>query len=112
MIWRQKMPQRDLIIGRVINVVDGDTFQMKVAMVGRNNRSKYGSTEYVRIDELKPVDSVSLTGERSKPILSKILKDRKITCVVNSRREDGMIEGVVFLSKRSQDLHLNVIRKD
>ena len=38
----------DVIQGPVINIVDGDTFDMKVTHVGKNNKYEYNDEERVR----------------------------------------------------------------
>ncbi|MDH3257992.1 MAG: hypothetical protein OEM19_00815 [Deltaproteobacteria bacterium] len=91
------MSQKDFFIGNVLCVLDGDTFELAVTRVGKNNRHDYDHEEQVRINKLKPAEVVSLIGARPKPLLERILIKREVMCLVHSRNPGGKIEADVFI---------------
>jgi len=46
----------DTIRGPVINIVDGDTFDMRVTHTGRNNQYQYNNEERIRIANIDAPD--------------------------------------------------------
>ena len=75
----------DTITGPVTNVVDGDTFDMNVTHVGKNNKHKYGDSERIRIASIDAPELEVPGGERSKDLLEKKLKGKKVRCNVQTR---------------------------
>jgi hypothetical protein len=91
------MSQKDFLIGNVMDVLDGETFELNVTRVGKNNRHIYDHEEKIHINRLKPAEIVSLIGARPKPLLERILKKREVMCLVHSRDQGGKIEADVFI---------------
>ncbi len=91
------MSNKDFLIGNVIHVLDGDTFELTVTRVGRKNRHLYDEEEKIHINKLKPAEIVSLVGARPKPLLERMLMKREVMCLVNSREPGGKIEADVFI---------------
>lgn len=91
------MLKKDFLIGNVMHVLDGDTFELTVTRVGKNNRNLYEDEEKIHINRLKPAEIVSLIGARPKPLLERILMKREVMCLVHSRDPGGKIEADVFI---------------
>jgi hypothetical protein len=91
------MSQEEFIIGNVIRVLDGESFEMEVTRVGRRNRLIYNGEEKIHINTLKPAEIVSLTGTHPGPILERILAKKEVMCLVHSRSTGGQIEADVYI---------------
>jgi len=81
----------DTIRGPVTNIVDGDTFDMKVAHVGKNNKSEYNDEETIRIADIDAPELHAPGGKRSKDILERKLKGREVRCYVQARDSYGRV---------------------
>ena len=55
----------DTIRGPVTNVVDGDTFDMKVTHTGKGNQTKYNNEERIRIADIDEPELNTSAGKRS-----------------------------------------------
>ncbi|NIS73687.1 MAG: hypothetical protein GTO08_00055 [Deltaproteobacteria bacterium] len=91
------MAQEDFIIGNVLNVLDGETFELEVTRVGRRNSHRYKGEEKIRINTLKPAEFVTLMGAHPRPILDRILRKKEVMCLVHSRSTGGHIEADVYI---------------
>ncbi|MEW6162871.1 MAG: hypothetical protein AB1606_06135 [Nitrospirota bacterium] len=63
----------DTIKGRAFSIIDGNTFDMRVTHVGKQNLYKYNDIERVRIAEIDEPELNTLTGRRSKLLLQQKL---------------------------------------
>lgn len=81
----------DTIRGPVTNVVDGDTFDMKVTHIGNNNKEKYNDEERIRIAEIDAPELNTPAGKRSKEQLEKKLKGKEVRCHVEARDTYGRV---------------------
>ncbi|HAX61403.1 MAG TPA: hypothetical protein DCX95_02430 [Elusimicrobia bacterium] len=81
----------DTIRGPVTNVVDGDTFDMKVTHVGNENKHQYNGVERIRIAGTAAPELNSPLGARSKDFLERKLKGKEVLCHVRSRDVYGRI---------------------
>jgi len=81
----------DTIRGPVINIVDGDTFDMRVTHVGKNNRYPYNNEERIRIANIDAPELMTPSGIRSKQILIKKLLYKEVCCYVQARDTFGRI---------------------
>jgi len=81
----------DTIKGPVINVVDGDTFDMHVTHLGENNKEKYNDDERVRIAGIDAQEINTKTGKIEKEKLENKLNGKKVLCKVQSRDSYGRI---------------------
>lgn len=77
----------DTIRGRVFSIIDGDTFDMRVTHVGKQNRYKYNDIERIRIAEIDEPELNTLTGRRSRALLQQKLHGREVRCYVQARDE-------------------------
>ena len=81
----------DIIQGPVINIVDGDTFDMKVTHVGENNKYEYNYEERIRIADIDAPELRAPGGKRSKDLLERKLKGKVVRCYVQTRDSYGRI---------------------
>jgi len=81
----------DVIRGIVVNIVDGDTFDMKVTHIGNNNNEEYNNEERVRIVDIDKPELRTPAGQRSKDLLERKLKGREIRCYIQARDTYGRI---------------------
>jgi endonuclease YncB( thermonuclease family) len=87
----------DTIRGQVINIVDGDTFDMRATHVGKQNRYRYNDIERVRIAEIDEPELNTPTGRRSKHLLQQKLLGKEVRCYVQARDEYGRIVAKVSI---------------
>jgi len=81
----------DTIRGPVTNIVDGDTFDMKVTMTGNNNKENYNNEERIRIADIDAPELRTPGGQRSKELLERKLKGKEVRCYVKARDTYGRI---------------------
>ena len=81
----------DTIRGPVTNVVDGDTFDMHVTHLGKNNKEKYNDDERVRIAGIDAPELNTKAGKIAKEKLEKKLSGKEVRCKVQSRDTYGRI---------------------
>jgi len=81
----------DTIRGPVTNIVDGDTFDMKVTHVGKNNKEKYNDNERIRIAKIDAPELDAPAGKRSKEQLERKLKGKEVRCYVQARDTYGRV---------------------
>ncbi len=67
------------------NVVDGDTFDMKVTHTGKGNQTKYNNEERIRIADIDEPEPDTPAGKRSKEKLERKLKGKEVRCHVQAR---------------------------
>jgi len=87
----------DTIRGPVTNVIDGDTFDMKVTQFGNSNRYEYKNSERIRITNIYVADLLSLEGARNKQNLEKAILGKEIKCFVQSRDTYGRVVAQVTI---------------
>ena len=75
----------DTIRGPVTNVVDGDTFDMHVTHLGKDNVHKYKNYERVRIASIDAPELSDPLGQRSKERLERNLLRKEVRCYVQAR---------------------------
>lgn len=81
----------DTIRGPVTNVVDGDTFDMHITHLGKNNKEKYNDDERVRIAGIDAPELNTKEGKIAKEKLEKMLNEKEVRCKVQSRDTYGRI---------------------
>jgi len=89
----------DTFKGLVTNIVDGDTFDMHVTSVGDNNAYEYNADETIRIADIDEPELSTPAGRRSKDLLERKLKGKKVQCYVQSRDSYGRIVADVRVPK-------------
>jgi hypothetical protein len=86
---------KDIIVGRVAEVIDPGTLDVEVTQVVRKNHDVYGRREKVRYNILQ--DRLRTWKDiRKKEFLEAILKGRGVMCLVIGRASDGRIEADVY----------------
>ena len=85
------MAGRDFIIGNVTDVVDGETIRMKVDLSASGARfgCRYQDQENIQIRRLRLTDIAWITGAFTRPLVEKVLKGKKILCLIRSRKPGG-----------------------
>ena len=81
----------DVIQGPVIDVIDGDTFEIEVAKVGKDNEYEYNEVERIRIADIDAPELNTGAGKRSKAALQRKLKGKEVRCDVQARDKYGRI---------------------
>lgn len=85
----------DYLWGRAIEVLDGDTFDMKVTRVGRTNDYEYRHRERVRVKGIDAAELDEPGGARSRRRLAAYLGGEHIRIDVHARDRYGRIVGDV-----------------
>jgi endonuclease YncB( thermonuclease family) len=75
----------DTIRGPVTNVIDGDTFDMKVTHTGNSNQYEYNANERIRISNIDAAELGSFGGYRDKKKLETVILGKEVRCYVQSR---------------------------
>jgi len=81
----------DVIWGKVVKVIDGDTFDIKVTHVRRGNQYEYSTKERIRIEGIDPAELPSLAGRRAKRDLERALKGKSVRCDIRARDTYGRL---------------------
>ena len=75
----------DTIRGPVLDVIDGDTFDISVTHTGKNNKYEYGDTERIRIVDINAPELNTPAGVRAKTNLKSNISVKEIRCHVHTR---------------------------
>ena len=81
----------DTIRGPVVEIIDGDTFKLRVTHVGRNNKNEYDNLEIVRIADLDAPEMNTPEGIRAKEALKRKLEGKQVRCHVQARDKYGRV---------------------
>ncbi len=81
----------DTIKGPVVNIVDGDTFEMNVTHIGKDNKNKYRDKERIRIAEIDAPEIGRPGSKRSTDLLKRKLKGKVVRCYVQARDTYGRV---------------------
>lgn len=81
----------DWIEGPVTDVVDGDTFDLRVEWVGKSNRNKYGNQERVRLAGVNAPEINTPAGQIAKDRLRGQIAGRFVRCDVQARDTFGRL---------------------
>lgn len=93
------MNERDIIAGKVSDIVDGESIYIETRHDGGNRGRENAARELVRINRIKLDDVVWLTGRFSRKLLETILWRKTVTCRIKSRGRGGAIVADVFVLK-------------
>lgn len=88
----------DTLVGEVTNVVDGDTFDMRVRRVNEFRRSKYSVynfSERIRIADFDAPELGTLAGAIAKTNLEKAVLHKNVCCNVEARDTYGRVVATV-----------------
>ena len=75
----------DVILGTVINVVDGDTFDVNVTQYLNTNNNTYNNQERIRIAGIDTPEIPSVLGFRAKSHLEQSLFGKNVKLTVRAR---------------------------
>lgn len=75
----------DVIWGDVLNVVDGDTFDLRVTHHAEHNKFRYNNQERIRIAEIDAPELATIAGVRAKQHLERAINGKRVKCDVHSR---------------------------
>jgi endonuclease YncB( thermonuclease family) len=81
----------DTIRGPVTRVIDGDTFEMTVTHVGKNNKEEYNDNETVRLAGVNAPELGTQAGEAAKDKLQRQLSGKEVRCAVQARDTYGRV---------------------
>jgi len=101
---KRKADMADWIEGPVSQVIDGDTFDMRVEWVGKGNRGTYGDSQNIERIRLAGVDAPeanTLAGQVAKEKLRQQLTGKHVRCDVRARDTYGrLVCDVTIVAKR------------
>lgn len=81
----------DWIEGPVTQIIDGDTFRMRVEWFGRNNSYSYNGDQRIRIAGMNAPELGSPLGEAAKQQLQNRIGGRYVRCTVQARDTYGRL---------------------
>ena len=87
----------DTIRGSVIEIIDGDTFSIRVTHVGNENKLKYNTTEIIRISGIDDPELDTLPGQRSRDLLQRKLEGKEVRCYVQAKDSLGRVVANVMI---------------
>ena len=91
----------DWIEGPVTQIIDGDTFDMRVEWVGKGNSHIYNSSERIRVAGVHAPELGSRAGEVAKQQLQDRIGGRYVHCTVQTRDRYGRpVCGVQVVPRR------------
>jgi endonuclease YncB( thermonuclease family) len=89
--WGNVMAERDIIVGVVTDVIDGETILVAWDRSGINNAHKYRDEERIHIRKIKLDKCAWLRGVFTKPMLERMFRGKQVMCLVYSREKGGRI---------------------
>lgn len=87
----------DIILGNVVNVVDGDTFDVGVTHILERNKYSYNNRERIRIAGIDAPELSTFLGIRTKLFLEKNILGKNVRLTVQSRDVYGRLICKFFL---------------
>lgn len=84
------MRMEDWIEGPVLRVIDGDTFEMQVAVAGAGNDYPYKPIELIRLNQSVPPPGTE-AGEEAKRQLEAQVAGKTVRCYIKSRDPEGYL---------------------
>ena len=81
----------DIIKGLVTNVVDGNTFELRVTHAPGDNNGTNGKNEKIRIAEIDASESNFFTSYGAKKDLENAILDKEVRCYVQAKDENNML---------------------
>lgn len=86
---------KDIIVGRVTQVIDLETIQVEISQVVRNDSHYYASEEIVRLNSLQNKLDV-YKKISTKGFIEATLVGKGVMCLVNGRNPEGTVEADVY----------------
>jgi len=90
----------EVIWGDVVEVIDGDTFDIKVTHARRGNQHAYKNHERIRIEEIDAPELPSPAGKRAKQDLERAILGKFVRCEIRTRDKYGRLICKVSIDKR------------
>jgi len=87
----------DTIWGEVIDVIDGDTFDLNVTHVDDDNEYEYNDIERIRIADIDAPELNGESGDRALEELEDVILDESIRCDIHARDRYGRLICDVYL---------------
>ena len=88
----------DVNYGTVTEVVDGDTFKVRVYFQVENNKTRYGSNETIRIADIDAPEIPSASGLEAKKKLENKIKSKNVRLEIQARDTYGRLVCKVSLA--------------
>jgi len=89
----------DSIRGKVVNVLDGERFEVTLTHVGKENEEEYQNTETVRLAPVSVAGEPQARGAGRKGLEERLL-GKDVRCLVKTRDNVGTILAEVSLVGR------------
>ncbi|MGK5092569.1 hypothetical protein WDW89_11220 [Deltaproteobacteria bacterium TL4] len=87
----------EVIHGQLLNVIDGQTFNLRITHLGKENRHRYQREERIRMIDVK-VGEHLITGEQlDQAGLEKILTGHALKCLIQGRDKFGSLSAKIRL---------------
>lgn len=86
---------KDIIVGRVTQVIDLETIQVEISQVVRNDSHYYASEEIVRLNSLQNKLDV-YRKISTKGFIEATLVGKGVMCLVSRRNPEGTVEADVY----------------
>ena len=87
---------KDIIIGRVGNVIDFETINVEVTQIVRSRQGVYNSEEKVRLKTLQH-GLRSIKNIKNKRFIESMVKGKGVMCLIIGRDVHGCIEADVYV---------------
>lgn len=81
----------DWIEGPVTQIIDGDTFDMRVEWVGKSNSRNYNDNERIRVAGIDTPELGSRSGETAKQRLQRCIGGKYVQCTIQTRDVYGRL---------------------
>lgn len=85
------MAGQEYVIGKVTDVIDGETLNISVDGAGGGQRDEFREKESIRIRRFRLTDIVWMTGAFTRAQAEKMLKGKQVMCLVRSHDSGGNI---------------------
>lgn len=83
------MPGQDFVIGNVTDVIDGETLNITVDRTSEEKKRETGGSENIRIHRIWLTDIVWMTGVSTRSQIEKMLKGKRILCLIRAQEQGG-----------------------
>jgi hypothetical protein len=97
-MWKGKggCAMKDIIVGRVTDIIDLETISVKVTQIVRNLSNQYDSEEQVRFHGFEFHHWNMWNAIPNKRFLGAIPKGKRVMCLVGERDAQGRLEADVY----------------
>ena len=85
--------KNDMICGKVVRVIDGDTYEIEIKTQNRGNIFRYNKRERIRMENRLAPELDQWGGKKAKNELEKKIKGKNICIKVKARDKFGRLIG-------------------